>query len=103
MTMMREFQAENERHQTTLVEHNTPSGISPTSDKENLPLVSNHPSTSIVDKQQELSDIDLNQLKMNVNTTESRVIADKNKITVKPTSRLMCDTLSVRLHSLFCI
>jgi len=92
--MMREFQAENDRYQTT-IENNV------TTDNVDLTLTSNDQSTLILNKQQGLSDNDSNQSKINMNTSESRNNGDKNKLNIKPTSRLTSDTLAVRFYLIF--
>jgi hypothetical protein len=92
---MKEFQAENDRHQT-MVENNFRTSIDATTDQGNL-----NDQSSIPDKQQRLSDNDLNQLKINSNTSESRTNIDRNKLNMKPSSRLTCDTLAVRLDFIF--
>ena len=89
ITMMREFQAENDQHQTT-VEKSSPV------DSSNLPLPVNDQLTSVPSKQQLSANQDSNQSKTNVNTSESRTIADRNKINTKAGNRLTCDTLTVR-------
>jgi len=90
--MMREFQAENDRNQI-MIENNS----NVTADSVSLTSISNDELTSPPNKQQLLSD----QSKINVNTSESRTITDRNKLNNKSVSRLSCDTLAVRLLSIF--
>ncbi len=72
--MMREFQAENDRHQT-MIENNSVDST----------LISNDQLTSSSsNKQQILSDQDANQSKINVNTPELRTISDRTKSNIKP-------------------
>ncbi len=98
---MREFQAENDRHQTTIENNNLTTLINATTDNVDLTLTSNDQSTLILNKQQGLSDNDSNQSKINMNTSESRTNGDKNKLNIKPTSRLTSDTLAVRFCLIF--
>jgi len=99
--MMREFQAENDRQQTT-IENNLTTLINATTDHVDVTLTSNDESILIPNKQQGLSDNDSNQSKINIITTsESRTNGDKNKLNIKPTSRLTSDTLAVRFYLIF--
>jgi hypothetical protein len=99
--MMREFQAENDRHQTTIENNNLTTLINATTDNVDLTLTSNDQSTLILNKQQGLSDNDSNQSKININTSESRTNGDKNKLNIKSTSRLTSDTLAVKFYLIF--
>ncbi len=99
--MMREFQAENDRHQTT-IENNLTTLINATTDHVDLTVTSNDESILIPNKQQGLSDNDSNQSKINIITTsESRTNGDKNKLNIKPASRLTSDILAVRFCLIF--
>ncbi len=71
---MREFQAENDRHQT-MIENNSVDSK----------LISNDQLTSSSsNKQQILSDQDANQSKINLITSESRAMGDRTKSNIKP-------------------
>ena len=77
--MMREFQAETDRHQT-LVEKNS----NGTADSDNARLISNEPLALPTNVQQIASDHDASPPKINGNTQESRTMADRNRSSLKP-------------------
>ncbi len=97
--MMREFQAENDRHQTT-IENNLTTLINATTDQGNLTRISNDqspiPSISMINKQTVISNDNSNQSRISGNISELRTGVDKNKLNIKTPSRLTCDTPAVR-------
>src|SRR4051812_27481953 len=93
--MMREFHAETDRHQTT-VENNVTTLINATADHGNLAVTANDQSTAIL-----RSDNNLNQPKINMNTSESRTFIERNRLNIKSANRLTCDTLAVRSCFIF--
>ncbi|CAF4383135.1 unnamed protein product [Rotaria sp. Silwood2] len=102
ITMMKEFQAENDQRQTK-IENNSITVINPTVDNINLSsnlndqsktsLSLSSSSTLISQKQQESLNNNSNQLKTNINTSDLRTIVDKNKLNSKTTNRLTSDSL----------
>jgi hypothetical protein len=97
--MMREFQAENDRHQTT-IENNLTALINATADHVNVTATANDQSSSTSTKQQETSDNHSNQMTINLNTTERRSVGDQNKLTSKTINRLISDSFKV-IYDLF--
>jgi hypothetical protein len=97
--MMREFQAENDRHQTT-IENNLTTLINATTDQGNLTKISNDQSPiqsiSMINKQTVISNDNSNQSRISGNISELRTGVDKNKLNIKTPSRLTCDTPAVR-------
>jgi hypothetical protein len=101
--MMREFQAENERRQTspeythtTLIDLNTDEIISQSTSNDQLPL--SLPTTPT--KQQQIDDqlkATSNPIKMN--SSERRSAIDRNKLTIK-TNKFGYETNRVRLISI---
>ncbi|CAF1058594.1 unnamed protein product [Rotaria sp. Silwood1] len=80
ITMMREFQAENDQRQI-LVENNLTRLINATANHVNLSTSSSSSSTTTTpNKQQESINNDSNQSKTNINTSDLRTIVDKNKL-----------------------
>ena len=86
ITMMREFQAETDRHQGTKENKVV------TIETVNVPSTTNEQPI----KEHVLPEQDANQLKINSNRTESRNLLEKNKFNVKSVSRLTCDTIGSR-------
>lgn len=83
ITMMREFQAENNRFQTIIEEEKT--------------CRANESESIIEDTQQDFISTNLDQSKMN------GITSDKTKLVVKPSSRLTAGTLSVGFVILYFI
>ncbi|CAF0939187.1 unnamed protein product [Rotaria sordida] len=99
ITMMREFQAENDQHQIK-IENNSTTVINSTPDNVNFSLSSNDQSkisssssSSISQRQQESLNNNTNQSKINMIRSDLRTIVDKNKLNYRTTSRLTADSL----------
>ena len=96
--MMKEFQAENNQHQTTNENHTTSLTDEST---ENINLSSNPndqskiSSISKLNQQQQSSSNASNHLKINTNVINSHNNVDKNKFNIKATDRSTSDAAKV--------
>jgi hypothetical protein len=99
--MMREFQAENDRHQIT-IENNLTALINATAEHVNITSTSNNDSPSSSVKQQETSDNNSNPTGANLNASERRpTIGDQNKSNIKTINRLTSDSFKVSYYFIF--